>query len=469
VRHDPPDLFIERIRTLWLAEVTASARYLGRFRRSRLERFFAQLGRTLVSSDGSLAPVARFLRRAVEEGREGEIQAEPDMAADAVHVMTIHGAKGLDFDHVYLTQIQRPTRKGRHEPAAVARRGVDGLCYSLFSCPTPGFIEAEDRREARERAERVRLLYVAMTRAKERLVVSGGWRDDGELVPAPQAASFADLLAHRVDSAALQAQIEQGSPRVEEPGRHARWLLPAFASDDDEVKAPMRGAPRIDLERVSEEAALLRRLRQEADERACQPLTASVSGYAHFEFEPEEPRSDDTGDDAREVATAVGSALHALLESLDLGAELVPQLDSRRQWLEARLAAALSPERFDAAVERSGALLATMARGGCLNRLQELADQVLARELPLLLPPEGGTVAAIVGTADLVYRDNGLLVVADYKTDAVSEGAELDARVEAYRPQLALYARALAEALELSEPPLMELWFLAADRIVRLV
>jgi ATP-dependent helicase/nuclease subunit A len=467
VRTDPPDLFIERLRTLWLAEVTASARYLGRFRRSRLERFFAQLERTLVSSDGSLAPVARFLRRAVEEGREGEIQAEPDMSADAVHVMTIHGAKGLDFDHVYLTQIQRPTRKGRHEPAAVVQRSVDRLCYSLFGWPTPGFIEAENSREARERAERVRLLYVAMTRAKERLVVSGGWRDHGELVDAPRAASFADLLAHRVDSEALQAQVKQWSPRFEEPGTHVQWVLPACDTACTEAESPGDFAPPIDLDRVSEDAERLRRLRIEADERAGQPLTASVSGFAHFELETDGPGAAETGDEVREVAMAVGSALHALLESFDLGAELAPQLDSRRQWLEARLAVALSPDRLDSGLQHASTLLERLADGRCLNRLQELADQVLARELPLLLPADEGTVATIVGTADLVYRDNGRLVVADYKTDAIAEH-ELDARVEIYRPQLALYARALSEALELPEPPLMELWFLSADRIVRL-
>ena len=93
---------------------------------------------------------------------------------------------------------------------------------------------------------------------------------------------------------------------------------------------------------------------------------------------------------------------------------------------------------------------------------------MLARELPLLLPPGDDAVGSIVGTADLVYREDGRLVVADYKTDAVSGEDEIQGRADGYRPQLELYASALEEALELDHPPLMELWFLDADRIVRL-
>ena len=70
IREQPPHIFVERLRTLWLNEATASARFLGRFRRSRLERFYGELETSLAAADGSLTPVARMLRRAVEEGRE---------------------------------------------------------------------------------------------------------------------------------------------------------------------------------------------------------------------------------------------------------------------------------------------------------------------------------------------------------------------------------------------------------------
>ena len=81
---------------------------------------------------------------------------------------------------------------------------------------------------------------------------------------------------------------------------------------------------------------------------------------------------------------------------------------------------------------------------------------------------ERGPVGACIGTMDLLYRDpdNGALVVADYKTDAVQGEAELEERARAYAAQGEVYVDAVRRFL--SDPPEVrfELWFLAADRIV---
>ncbi len=104
-------------------------------------------------------------------------------------------------------------------------------------------------------------------------------------------------------------------------------------------------------------------------------------------------------------------------------------------------------------------------------RLGQLAPAIVARELPVFLrPAEDNGTSVISGAVDLVYRDpeDGRLVIADYKTDRVESETEIAARVDRYQPQLAIYARALEEALGLEERPHTELWFLHADRIVRL-
>jgi ATP-dependent exoDNAse (exonuclease V) beta subunit len=86
----------------------------------------------------------------------------------------------------------------------------------------------------------------------------------------------------------------------------------------------------------------------------------------------------------------------------------------------------------------------------------------------VLLPagPEDAAHDNVSGTIDLVYRDpgNGDWVVVDFKTDAVRDERELEARVSNYARQGAGYRRALREGLALERDPRLELWFLALDR-----
>lgn len=95
------------------------------------------------------------------------------------------------------------------------------------------------------------------------------------------------------------------------------------------------------------------------------------------------------------------------------------------------------------------------------ERLREV--EILGTELPLVDRDEDGTLYR--GTLDLLYRDrDGEHVVADYKTDRESDPAKL---ASTYGPQLAIYARAVQNALGLLFPPRTELWLLrTAERLV---
>ena len=101
----------------------------------------------------------------------------------------------------------------------------------------------------------------------------------------------------------------------------------------------------------------------------------------------------------------------------------------------------------------------------------EQKSLIRARELPLLVAGDSeiglGPIDGHVGTLDLLYQDpeNGRLVVADFKSDAVADEAAIPKKDATYRSQLELYGRAVREALALSEPPRLELWFLSLDRI----
>ncbi len=470
---DPPDVFVEKVRVLWLAEVTAAARYLGAFRRARVDRFLADLEATLVAGEHGDTELARFLRRAVEQGEESRVPVPPDLEADAVHVMSIHRAKGLDFEHVYVAQIHKGGMSGG-DRATAAVRGIDGHPeYRLFGWRTPGFAAAEWVQARKTRAEMVRLLYVATTRAKKRLVVSGGWGAPGLEVPPEAAADFARLLGRRLDPGAVDGQIHAAAERAPDAAPQVLRVMPAFrAPADAPAAAPEAEARRRPAKGRLRLAAELAAARRAATERMEQPVFRSASAEAHEGLERAEAEADRGPTGAlpdRGPAMAVGTAVHDLLETLDLGSGLAEQIEARRAGIVAELGAGFDGSQ---ASQWAGELLARLGAGACLAQLERVRSRVLARELPVVLWSEraGGPGAVVSGFVDLVYRDpdDGRLVVADYKTDRLEGEEALAERTAVYEPQLRTYASALQRALSLDEEPHLELWYLAADRIVRL-
>jgi ATP-dependent exoDNAse (exonuclease V) beta subunit len=159
-----------------------------------------------------------------------------------------------------------------------------------------------------------------------------------------------------------------------------------------------------------------------------------------------------------------------VFENLDFEEEVGAGRERADALLAIALGEAAPPERFEEALTRARALLDRIGEGALFAKLRGLAPQIVARELPVLVPPTGdtGPAAYLSGMIDLVYRDpdSGQLVVADYKTDRVDDDAVLKQRTAAYALQGAVYQRAVQEAFGLPYTPRFELWYLAADRIV---
>jgi ATP-dependent helicase/nuclease subunit A len=496
IDRDPPDVFVEGLRSLFLVEAGEAARYLGAFRTANLDRFFRELQEALAKG-GSCDALLRRLRSDVSGGREAEEERPKAAVQDAVHVMTIHKAKGLDFEHVYLVQLHKgPGDRGRRGPEVV--QTARDLEYQIFEAPTLGMAAAAKHREAVEAAERTRTLYVGLTRAKRRVVLMGKWSES----PAPKAAekckSHIELLHSRRDRpddlVAWMKEVDASATSPWRDGADARWRLPALGLIDSgaDAYAPEDlAAPVTSYRRASEDAATLVRLRVGAQHRMARPWRAAASKLSRTAQceELADRRFGDAGagiaNDALapqgrggggfSVAAAAGTAIHRILEGFDLSQPWEVELARQRERVPG-LVAPLVPAPVRAEVEeRALELLQRLADGSLLGRLYELADRVLARELPLLIPPsdsgqreESGPVGFAAGSIDLLYRDpqSDQLVVVDYKTDRVEGEAELAARVEEHRAQGAVYVQAIRAALDLPQPPRFELWFVWADRVV---
>ncbi len=487
---DPPDRFLEKLRQHSLLEPLAAGRFPGAYRLANIDRFLRSLEELLLGG-ATAGTILGWLRRMGREQPDEEAGRPREEVGEAVRVLTIHGAKGLEFEHVWLLQTHAPQGAGAGPGTAAARlHGHWELC--LAGLPTPGFIELEERRRRVEEAERVRLLYVALTRAKRRLVTSGCWNPNGG-----RGGSFLELLRQRRglrggSPGAWPGSLQEiwgsvgASARVE--GDDAFWVLPGHPAWDTEMPpAPRTTPPAASAtgDRIREDARRLDALRAAAAARQARPWLGGMSHEAHRELAqlvaaavegaetPEEEMARRPAGAPRDLAAAVGTAVHRVLERFepgapDPGAELERRRREAAAWLKTVLPAGKLPE----ARARLAALLETFHTGPLWNRWLALGkgDHILARELPVLLPPHEAPeapVGALTGVIDLLYRDpdTGAPVIADYKTD---DPGHLDDRAQAYRSQLALYARAIEQALGLETPPRTELWFLAAGEVVRL-
>ena len=481
---EPADVLLERLRRLTLIEATEAARYLGPYRLANLERFFRQLLFAVEDGGGDVTAILRALRTSVAEARDAEEGRPKDGSEDAVQVLTVHGAKGLDFEHVYLVQLHKAS-PGERGPRTEAGRLGDRFEYRLFGAPSLGFDLVEAARREVEAAERVRLLYVAMTRAKDRMVLAGVWPEGMAAKPGDQARNHLDLLLSRADLPASlpvlwdEAAANAGWTFPDPTG--ALWKFPALRPAGAvglaaEPERPSLPGP----EEIALVSAGLRAERARAEIRMSRPFGGAASEEAHALLrEQQAERLADTPARSRrgpavdrEAAMAAGGAIHRALEEWDLAADPRKETGRQRALLPAYLAALVEGDDLDQALPLAGSLLDTFVEGPLLGRLRELRDDILARELPVLVPPGEGDhspVGVVTGAIDLLYRDpeDDGIVVADYKTDEVVTEEEIAARAAVYAPQGAVYARAVQEALDLDEAPRFEVWFLRVGRVVQ--
>ena len=368
-----------------------------------------------------------FLVWAAEAGdAAGEGESQVDDEGDVVHLLTIHKAKGLEYPIVVLVGgalgggwrggepiVDRAARrlaiKLKAELPGAAACDLEPRAYTALS-------EIEKKMSA---SESRRLLYVAATRARDRLVVSCF----GKLTTAKGDPSsvllgaIAGALPAPSSEAPTEAREEGGVlvlPPTEPPEREEPQAAP-----DAATMVAARGAW------LAAREALLAKARRPA--RATSP-----SGLEHVD---EEVRVGGPGAPAgRAKALALGSAVHRVMELCDLAGESSLPAIAAAVTLEAG-----RPDLADEAADLAGACW----RSDPVRAAAKAAaadPEAVYRELPI-----GAVIndAVVSGAVDLLYRDGDEWVVVDYKTD---RGADAGALRERYAPQGAAYAVAVEAA-----------------------
>lgn len=362
---------------------------------ANIEKFLAQAREAAARE--TLAEFVEDLE-AVRESNPREPEAPPEDSVDAVTVMTVHSAKGLEFPIVFVAALHKGFDQGLAALSFSPRIGLG----ARWRNPVTGkdtddsfqhAIRAE--RRAREAEESNRLFYVAMTRAEEHLVLSlAGARNWGAMVR---------------DS--LQLDLE--TPRDEV----VAFLNPA--GEPWRMRVLAVNAPPGPLARpaVGDTAAAAQVLARPALSGQYES-NATVTAVAAFALCPRryylthylgwEGRAPGVSPPGELSASDFGRQVHALLAGEPV--------------------AGPAPE----AVE-----LAERFHASALGRRAAAARA--GREFGFLLAIDDVVVR---GQIDLWFEEAGELTVVDYKTDRVS-AEEAAARAETYALQLRLYALAL--------------------------
>ena len=402
----PAALIEEFVRERRFMELALNERqWRGRWMRFR---FLIDRARAFASSgETSLRAYLAWTSRQREEQARARETAVPESDEDAVRVMTVHGAKGLEFPILVLAGLNSaPT----HRPGVVLFDRESGMAEVKVgsgdsSFRTKGYAKLAELDKKREEEEDVRLMYVAATRARDHLIISLYRNSRGKNSPGARMEEFMEGADHLWEPFDPPTAVDRPSPKS--PA--------AIGTSDSDTPAARQQWVK---ERNAVYAARSR------------PVSAAATRLAQ-EAKDEQDIPDEPWRRGR-AGTSIGRAVHAVLQVVDMRTGI-----GLEDIAKAQAAAEGVPGRADD--------IARLVRGALDSPIvkRALDSGRWWRETPVAGPVGDGIVEGFI---DLLFEEEDGFVIVDYKTDALGTEDEIERAMSRYRLQGGGYALALSRA-----------------------
>lgn len=413
---------------------------------------------------GTLGDFLRYTDSVREKNENFAEASLADSSENAVRIMTFHASKGLEMPIVILAELGKKSNKMDMNGAMVFNRSAGiGLRYvdieQRFRYKPFGYTAITLAEEAKQKSEELRLLYVAMTRAREKLIMIGKFRHKD--IDSLRTKSFTPDFAMAEDSmiswiVASMLRYSGGAIITEQPVLFGEGVLKAritskLPAEHSELSAEPQPLVSLPDESAAERiaASINAEYRYEADISARSKFTVTeiahmidelhgsdASGGMVFMSKPSfTPKGSLTG-------KQVGDAYHHVMEhfpidevvsgtdpSLGYVTEVLKKLRERDILDDAELKA-VRPQHIEAFF-RSG-LGQRMLRSTKIEREYPIFAEVPAQDI--YVQQDGMTI--IQGRADMFFYEDDGIVLVDYKSDTKEN---LEKELEAYSRQLSIY------------------------------
>ena len=406
---------------------------------------------------------------------------------NAVRIMSIHKSKGLEFPVVFAAGMGKTfnTQDTRSRLILHPELGIGLDCMdTVRRTKTPTLLKRTLARQTEEEnlGEELRVLYVALTRAKEKLILCGCLKDVekkfGEYRQNADTEHPVSFLARSSAHCyfdwvlpALYSYPEKYEIRVfGETDARAGHLKEAVRTllTKEQVKRAVQTADKELLEKIEERLSFAYPFEAEKDIKT--KVSVSEIKHQRMQFEPEEmetvqwyaeEETEEIVPDFIEKRDRVnrgalrGSAMHLVMQCLPFAGS--PSDGNRKQmyaWIAEELEKLKKAGRLDETMyELVRIPMIVDFFASSLGKRMVQADQreELRKEKAFVLGIPAGEIwdcdsrelVLVQGIVDAFFYEDGDIILMDYKTDSVEKPEQL---LQRYQAQLDLYARALEEA-----------------------